>query len=84
MPYVEPGGLCQAIDDEFEGLRCGVHCLCQLLNTAALNFALHTQSQVCIPNLICTAPNDGQKSGEKEKIKKKDLKIKDAYIDIYT
>lgn len=62
LSYVKPGGLREAIYDEFQGLGCGVHCLGQFLHIAALNLALHTLSQACTPNLVCASTHDGQKS----------------------
>lgn len=52
LTYVKPGGLREAIYDEFEGLRCSVHCPCQFLNTAAPNLAFHALSEACTSDMV--------------------------------
>lgn len=64
LSYVKPGGLRQAVYNEFEGLGCGVQGAGQLLYTACLNFVLHTVFQGCTPNLVHTPTHKRQKSGQ--------------------
>lgn len=71
LSYVKPRRLREAIYDEFEGLRCGVHCPGQSLDTAGPNLALHTLSQDSTPDLVCTPTHDGQKSGREWSLWKK-------------
>lgn len=75
MSHVKPRGLREAVNDEFEGLGCGFHSPCQFLNTAAPNLALHTLSQACTPDLVCTPAHNGQKSEEKRSLPKEICKI---------
>ena len=69
MSDVISRGLREAVHDEFEGLRCGVHRPGQFLDTAGPYLALHTMLQACTPDLVCTPTHEGQKPGQEwEKI----------------